>query len=279
MISCPSCQHQQETGRFCGACGANMEQGPQQQDAPVSPSQTVQSAAVTGSAAEVQPSAASSQVKYAPSGYGYYFLDVLKNPTTAFRSGESHLAYGLINIALFLVTFSLAVYFLISSLVQSMSGFVGIFESDMAAMEVPFFGVMFRVAWVGLIFAAISFVSSVVIAKLARSQATFKEFTAQFGGLFVPFAVVGVVAILSGLAGSITVTLTLLLLALTFITFIVPVVMVAEKGRGTTDQGVYLSLGSSLIAMILSYIVVRNYILGAMEGLSQWGEMFMGGML
>ncbi|MFC2949372.1 hypothetical protein [Virgibacillus sediminis] len=266
MITCPTCQHEQVSGKFCGACGAAMQENARP-DAASTPQ--AQGATEAGPAVQVQPSQASGNATHALGDYWHYLLGTIKNPTHAFRSGERDFSYGLINIALFLVTFALGIYFLINSLVKSMSGFGGLFDSEMSSMNAPFFGIFFRVLLVGLIFAAISYVSSIAMAKLAKSPVSMKEFIAQFGGLFVPFAGVGVLTILSGLAGSLQITLALTLVSFAFITFILPAVMVLEKGRDTTDQNVYLSLGASLLAVVVSYIMVRSYIVGMVEELGQ----------
>lgn len=154
MLTCPNCQQQQQSGKFCGVCGTAMEM--EQSQPPVEqqpiPEEQNHTAAVENQAAATAEQPAiqdpiqqtraqgytqqkqyvnhgaqqgSSNFQKELSNYGTFLLTLLKNPSEAFRSTESDYAKGLINIALYILTFGLSIYFTVNTFYKAMMGMAG----------------------------------------------------------------------------------------------------------------------------------------------------------
>ncbi|WP_067729102.1 hypothetical protein [Oceanobacillus damuensis] len=268
MSICVNCSHEQISGKFCESCGTAMVLDGNGGTAAVAPSHQETAATAAMNTATQQ---ANNEVKVVLQNFGTYFIGLLKNPSIALVSRENLFVNGLINIALYVVAIALGLYFLINSFAKSAMGFGSMLGSEMN-FNVPFFAIVFRVFFITLLFLAISWVSTLAISKLGKSTVTSKELVAQFGGLLTPFIVINILGLLSALAGSIQITLTLMLLSLVYVTIIIPAVMVLEKTRNTSDQKVYLALGSSALAMFISYIIIKGYIMGIIENIQQMAD-------
>ncbi|SHG02908.1 zinc ribbon domain-containing protein [Ornithinibacillus halophilus] len=265
---CTNCNHEQDRGKFCESCGTplNSQETVEQQANPQH--QEHQQAA----SIEAQPTTANTtqNAKEALSKYGTYFLDTLKNPTTVLNLSEKYFVNGLITIGIYIVTFGLAIYFLLNGLFKEATSYWGVVDESL-----PFFTIFSRVALIALLFVAIGFFSMFVLTKFAaKSNLSFKHYIGQYGGLVVPFAAVSVIALIIGLFGATFLTVGLLLISLVFLTFIVPALFAYDKTQGISNQRVYISLGSSVIAMIISYFVIRNSVLSFIEEIEELVRFF-----
>lgn len=239
MLVCNQCNNEQETGKFCGACGGSLQLDGGETAAP----SANQAAATT--TAQPQTQQTTETIKNGLSEYWNYFLNLIKNPTRAFQLNESHFINGLINIGLFAVAFSLSVYFFMNSLL----GFLG--ES------LPFFQVNLSLLFGVLLFIIISAGSALAMTKAGKNQDSFKTFIAQYGGLFAPFTALNVIAVLGGLMGVIALTLIPLTVSLSIAFFFVPVLFVFEKLSALNNSGqkVYLSLATLILISFGTYII------------------------
>ncbi|WP_087974145.1 hypothetical protein [Oceanobacillus rekensis] len=259
MNKCFKCNHEQDSGKFCELCGTTMGS-----DVPAGVQVKQETAASVASNVPIQQS--NIDAKTALKDFGAYFMRLLKNPSAALSSNENLFLNGLINIAIYVIALAIGLYLLINSVSKAAMGFGSMLGSDMN-VTIPFFAIVFRVIFITLIFIAISWVSTLAMSKLGKSTVTSKELIAQFGGLLTPFIAINILGLLAGLAGSIPTTLTLMSLSLFFVTFILPVVLVSEKVKNTSNQKVYIALGSSALAMFISYIIIRSIIFGMIEDL------------
>lgn len=268
MLVCPSCNHQQDTGKFCGVCGTEMQP---QNTAESSQQQTVreeESSQVNTQQAEVQvaPSAKpeSSQaaatmeanaqptadmVKEGLNNYWSYFLNLLKNPARAFQSEKNQFTNSLINIGLFALFFSLSIYFLGNSLIKTFGG--GYYES------LPFFSFVPRLIFFALILIVITFGSAFAMTKLAKNQESFKEIITQYGSIYVPFVALNLVSVLGGLIGSYQLTLFTLAISFIMVYSYIPVLFVYEKASKINPNGqkLYYSLATVLLIGFISFLL------------------------
>lgn len=256
---CSNCQHEQQSGKYCEKCGSVIAVS---EEVVVEKPETVEAEATGGATVNTSSNKETTEnVKKALNSYGAYFLKTLKNPTDALKAEANLFTTGLINIGIYIITFGLAVYFIIHSVTKE---FAGIF-----AVEVPFFSIFFRSAFISLLFLAIGLVSTIMMAKwVGKSSDSYQQFVSQFGSLLVPILMLHIIAILGGLFASPLLTMGALSLSLTLVTIIIPALLTFEKVQSISQQSVYLSFGSSVLAIIISYIVVKGLATDLVESLS-----------
>ncbi|MCF3942993.1 DUF6574 domain-containing protein [Oceanobacillus alkalisoli] len=271
MLVCPSCNHQQETGKFCGVCGTAMQaqhaadhsnqQSEREEDSQVNAEQMKAQAepqATTNSnpaAATIEGNAqpTTETIKEGLNNYWSYFLHLLKNPVRAFESGEKQMTNSLINIGLFALFFSLSIYFLGNSLYKSIGG--GWLGESVPSL--PFFGIVSRLFFFALILIAITFGSALAMTKLAKSQDSIKKIIAQYGSIYVPFVGLNLVAVIGGLIGSYQLTLFTLAISVIMIFSYVPVLFVYEKVSEINRNGqkIYFSLATILLISFICFLL------------------------
>ncbi|GEM_PF-1749859 len=283
MLECPSCNHQQNSGKFCGVCGTEMQpqnaaESPQQQSgrAEESPQTNIEPLEVQvnpQAGAEVNQAAAAMEGNAQPTGdivkeglnnYWSYFVSLLKNPARAFQSDKNQLTNSLINIGLFALFFSLSIYFLGNSLIKT---FGGRWYSE----SLPFFSIVPKLLFFALILIAITFGSAFVITKLAKSQESFKEIVAQYGSLYVPFVTLNLVAVLGGLIGSNQLTLFTLAISSVLVFSYIPVLFVYEKASKINPNGqkVYYGLATILLIVFISFLLGDAILLDFFEQIEE----------
>ncbi|WP_010095247.1 zinc ribbon domain-containing protein [Ornithinibacillus scapharcae] len=257
-MKCSNCQHEQQSGKYCEKCGSALTAGnevvveqPETAEAETAATTTIDTSTSTSNET-------SEKVKKAMNNYGTYFLNHVKNPTNALKADGNLFTIGLINSGIYILTFGLAIYLIIHSITKD---FTGIFR-----VEVPFFSILFRSAFIALLFLAIGILSTIAMAKwLGKSTVSYQQFVSQYGSLLVPILVLHIVAILGALFAAPRLTLGALALSLILVTVIVPALLTFEKVQSIRQQSIYLSFGASLLAIIISYIVVRSLILDLVE--------------
>jgi len=273
MLVCNQCNNEQETGKFCGACGGSLQLDDGETPASQPVQQTTAAAATT--TAQPQTQQTTETIKNGLSEYWNYFLNLIKNPTRAFQLDESHFINGLINIALFAVAFSLSVYFYVNSLakkaVSTTAGLFGVSDVSTAAVSLPFFSINSRLVFIMALYLLVSFGSAFVITKIGKSDDSFKTFLSQYGGLTVPFAALNIIAILTGLMGIDLLTVFLLGLSGTITLVFVPVLYVFEKlsALNVNGQRVYLSLSTLVLISIGSAIVGLMMVVNFLSDISR----------
>lgn len=273
MLVCPKCNHQQDSGKFCGVCGtavqaADSEQLPndnvEEEVRSGSPEQDIQSEGAastsqTAATAEPQVQETSEVIKNGLSQYWSYFLTMVKNPSRAFDANENQFVNGLVTLGLYAVIFSLSLYFLANSLMRAFNNW---FDTS-----VPFFDVNARLVFVAIIFFVITFGSAFIMIKIAKNQQSFKTIIAQYGSIVVPFTALNVIAMIGGLIGSIQLTMSSIFLSASLTFVFIPVLFVYEKvsSSNRSNQKIYLSLATILLITLISYILHDALIVNLIE--------------
>lgn len=208
------------------------------------------------------------EVKENAAKYWDTFLTVLKNPTKSFTLTENQLTFGIINIILYIVSFMLSIYFTVNTIYKTYIKGFGFFD-EMAPTSLPVIDIGYRVIFMVTIFALIAIVSIWVIEKVFIKQMLFKQIIIQYAGLITPLIVVNIVAIITGLSMSLFITGVLLSVSLMFAMLIAPIILIYDKLKeyGVGLQRVYISYGSLLFIMFVTYIVIRIVLLSSFKDL------------
>lgn len=232
--------------------------------------QAAQEAAATGGAQAGAGSAApvataqaaggsdtTESVKNGLASYWQFIVEMIKNPTKGLQSNDRFFIHGLVTIALFAITFSLSIYFLVNSLAKPF-----MLYSDESA-SLPFFQINSRLVFYMLIVLAITFFVAFGIAKLAKNADSFSVILAQYGSLFVPLVALNVIALLGGLIGSIGLTIAPLILATSLAISYVPILFVFEKATVVDNNGqrVYFAFATFAVISIVFYIFGKSFVL------------------
>ncbi|SFA99881.1 hypothetical protein SAMN04488072_10536 [Lentibacillus halodurans] len=253
MLVCPECNNEQESGNFCSVCGAALESvdgdnntdTSTAQENPVNTDGYQQTAAAeTTEQSQQKANQTVENIKNGLINYWNYFLNLLKNPTTAFHTTGKQLLNAVITLLIFALASSLSLYFLANSTVVSW-------------VSLPFFSLTFQLLFVAIVFLALAFSSILLMTKAAKNQDSAKTLLTQYGSLGVPFAAINVVAIVAGLAGSPFLTMVLLAASYGLFLYFIPVLFVYEKANLISETGhkVYVSLATSLIMSVLTFFV------------------------
>lgn len=255
MLVCSNCNHRQEDGKFCSVCGGPLvEQTQTTEQVQVNQNVTPSNDQVQNTTnAQQQPNQAVENVKKELSNYWGYFTDFLKNPTKALNTSEQNFLNGLITLVLYLVTFSLSMYFLINGLYKDVASIFGYYDES-----APFFEVFFRVLFYIALLVLSGLVAAFIMLKVAKINFNINSLIAQFGSLSVPFVVVNLVAILTALAGAGELTVYLLLLPYSILVSFTPGVLVFEKATqvDVNGQRYYYAVGTVVITAVLTYFIV-----------------------
>ncbi|WP_027953906.1 zinc ribbon domain-containing protein [Halobacillus kuroshimensis] len=245
-MKCPQCNHEQISGKFCGACGAPLDQS-----TPVGNAEQAATASTMGNQSAGSGKESVEKVKKMSGDYGQGALRFLKQPSLAFHTGESAFAQGLVTLIIYMAAFSMSLYFLANSLFKLM----GMGFGEQASL--PFFNISSRLFLVSLIGLVICLASLFMMARFMGLSLTIKQLIAQYGSLVTPFAAINVLAIVFGLSGAVVMTMSLLGVSTTFVLTVVPAIYIYHKGLLlNADRNVfYWSTGTSLLILFISYLI------------------------
>ena len=269
MLECPSCNHQQGTGKFCGVCGTAMQsqqaadnsnqQSTREEEAPQANTQQVNVQIESETTAKSDPAVATIEGNAQPTAdtikeglnhYWSYFLSLLKNPARAFQSSEKQFTNSLITIGLFALFFSLSIYFLGNSLYKTFGG-------GWIGESLPFFSIVSRLFFFALILIVLTFGSALAMTKLAKNQDSFKKIITEYGSIYVPFVALNLVAVIGGLIGSYQLTFFSLAISVVMTFSYVPVLFVYEKVSEINRNGqkIYISLATILLISFICFFL------------------------
>lgn len=249
MLVCANCNHEQEPGKFCEACGHPMDTYQTSNSSNQSGNNIQQGGAANQQQASATTESVQSNgqqveaVKETLNNYWSYFINLLKNPTRAFALNENQFVNGLITIGLYIVLFSLGLYFYANSVGNMFGG------------SVPF-TITFRLIFLKIIVLAIAFFAAFAMVKISKHPDSFKTSLTQFGSLLVPFTLLYVLGLIGGIIGSLFLTFAPILISLIFSIAFIPILFVYEKASQVNQQGqnIYLSLATALIMVVAFYI-------------------------
>lgn len=278
MLVCQNCNNQQDDGKFCGVCGGAVEEmvasteQPNENveqvagNDPVNESieqESVNVSASQGAATvETQAQPTAEAIKSGLSNYWSYFINLIKNPSRAFQTGENQFINGLITLGLYALLFSLSLYFLANTVMNTFGGWY----SD---ESIPFFSVVSRLFIFAIIILGITFGSAFAMIKIAKNHESFKTIITQYGSVIVPFTALNVIAMLGGLIGSIQLTMYSLLLSVLFTVTFIPVLFVYEKVSAISKNGqkIYLSLATIIMISLISFILGDALLMNLLESI------------
>ncbi|WP_390216756.1 hypothetical protein [Halobacillus campisalis] len=159
-------------------------------------------------------------------------------------------AQGIMTLLLYMITFTLSLYFLASSLMKQLNTFW------METEPLPFFEIsskLFLFSFIGVI---ISILALIIVASAMKLNLTIKEIIAQYGAITTPFLALNVLTLLFSLSGTVSVTLLLLGISCFYVLLMVPVLVIYHHGV-TGESGApvfYWSVGTSILILLLSYL-------------------------
>jgi hypothetical protein len=209
--------------------------------------------AATTSTTTLEANQANKDMKEEIAKYWNYIKTLLKNPTQSFQLKEEDYIYGIINVALYAITFAISAYYMTNAIYEISFGLL-------MGESLPFFPIASKI--VLYVFIALMVVSAVTVAveKISIKQFSFKTLFSQFAGLLAPFIFIQVVAIITGIAGSLIITFLLLLSSLFFAIFILPGLFMFEKAsfQQGKSQKVYISLGTTIAIIFIAYLAARS---------------------
>lgn len=290
MLKCSTCHAEQDSGKFCGVCGGNLvekgngedfSQQPQDEQAATTQSIPVQPVAPqTPEQTTSAPQQSSVDIQKELGQYWSYALDLLKNPTKGLQLNENQFIYGIINLVLYVITFSLSIYTLFNTIFKNTFGIlssINIFDSASSAPNsLPFGTIAFQTGIRGIILIIIAFASLFIFSKLMTNRISFKGLVSQYGGMITPLLALNILAILIGLLGSASFSSSLIIFSIMFTMIITPALIVYEKGANSANlsQKVYFSFGASAVSLIGIYLVIKNATTSLFGGLTDFMDMF-----
>ncbi|WP_335871139.1 hypothetical protein [Bacillus sp. 2205SS5-2] len=275
LLTCTKCFHQQESGKFCGKCGTALTLK-NENETPQSAQEEV-AATTYNNQQSKQMSNNLKKAKEGVSRYGSFVVDVLKRPSAALTGHDRNFVNGLITIAVFILAFSLSLYFLMNKIFKSvMGGFGNFFGEAMAPQSLPAFDIVSQLFIFSLLFIAGAMLSAFAAIKLMSDSMTFKEMIGNFGSVIIPFTSLNVLAIIMGLTGSIQITLLLIGISLIFTVIVMPALVVYDRAMKSGKQvnSIYLSVGASTLSLLITYFIFQTSVLGFIEEIRNMLEMF-----
>src|SRR5699024_1116462 len=298
MLQCPNCGRQQELGKFCGNCGTSLEKIKQEQsvkqnieeekqtefNVEKSAEETVEdirgstteasretnretqahetaqqetSATQTTSSSNAQSSASDMQTGLKK--YWDYSLNLLKRPGEALHEKEGNFANGLVNMALYALTFAL----IISS----------VFNKQVRIFDGVEIGILVRIVFYTFLALAacllLLVVCLLIAEKISVKKLTFKTIVAQYGCLLVPFIYFHVAIFLFSFFGATLVTILLFNFSIFIVFLILPAIYIYDKTvyYQSTPHKVYTAIGTVLLVLIIFFIAIVVFGMSAMENM------------
>ncbi|MGP4069884.1 zinc ribbon domain-containing protein [Halobacillus sp. B29] len=260
-MKCTNCGNEQSSGKFCGMCGSSLS---------TEGNSNSEVAATHVSGVNENASLSMDKVKQFSGEYGQTSLDFLKRPVSALQATEASVVQGVISLFLYMVTFTLSIYFLVNTLFKQASGFF------MESESLPFFAVSSRIFVVSLIGIVISFAVLFIVSKLLNLPLSLRSGIAQYGGVLIPFVGVNLLAIVFGLSGAIVFTVTTLSISSFFALLIVPTLFIYHHGITKMPEKniFYWSTGTSLSILIISYLIVRGMAVNTLRDIESFLNFF-----
>lgn len=255
---CKSCSYEQNEGKFCGKCGAEMNELNKETSENIQLESheelteelnKEQSVSEERSPAEIpaQPNENIELVKTKSKIYFSYFKRYLKNPMLSYNLGEKGFFNSLISIILLVIMMNLALYIGIKDMIYYLDQ--GIFTY--------FIGIaFFLIAAITIAITAI-----LIINKAFGPKLSFKHIASMYGAHLSPALVVAVVALLLMLLKSYTYGSFALIIILSFILSILPfylVVFLLTKHPVNVDP-LYGFLCYIIISFIFNFILITVF--------------------
>lgn len=255
---CKNCGQDNQEGKFCQSCGANLAGDSNEETAAVVETHGDNTHHSSQTEKESNLNEYLEKTKDISKTYFSYFTRVLKSPLTESQTiRKEEFVNGIITIVLYALLIPLMAYLSLGSARHYMAS--------------PFFNVFFKPALGYTVFIFLIAGFSFLAIQLGKAKADIKDVIARFGALLVPFIVIFVIAFILALlqTGFYAVVLSLGLMG--SIMAVPPLVIYSYKkdvkGGLDTLYGVLLTyILTSITLGIMSAILIEN-ILGNFGGL------------
>ncbi|HSI66120.1 MAG TPA: zinc ribbon domain-containing protein [Planococcus sp. (in: firmicutes)] len=274
-MKCSNCQHEQDTGKFCGKCGTVLTAHKEEttvttgQETAGAYSTATPIAAAPVYQAPSEPNQHVEKVKATSKQYWNYFLQYIKTPGSIVEQPAGQMVNALITLAVFALIFSLAIYKNLSLVLQPF-GEMGSFFGGSESVMPSFFSVMFSsVLSLGLIF-LLSAGSVYLVNKFAGPDESFKNIVISFGTLMVPAVVLLLAAFLLLLIESLFIGNLLVLISLSLGISMMPLylitVLLKKSAKAIDSFYAYLSyivlftIGFSILMSVFFDSTIGRYI-------------------
>ncbi|GEN46626.1 hypothetical protein [Alkalibacillus haloalkaliphilus] len=238
-LTCSKCYNHQAGGNFCENCGHALVQGGQQviqvKQIPLSRSSRQQTS---------EPSAISTMMR----NYAEFYKKTLKNPTHALKQSDHHYGNAIATLLLLSITFALGIYLLMNA--------------QGVLVDTNAFQIISRLTLGSLLILVAGFVGLIISLKIGGINLTYKEAMTQYGTLAVPFTLLTMLSMITGLSSSVTFTLSLAAIGLLLFVAFVPMlttffhILQTENHRAT----LYLSFLAFGVTILTLYVMFRIYL-------------------
>ncbi|WP_431803886.1 hypothetical protein [Halobacillus andaensis] len=248
-MKCSNCHHEQASGKFCGACGSALIE-----------EETLEVESTSTTAPVPGHTSSNTSAMENVRNYWDRSLRFIQQPLEAFRATDKSVTQGLITLFLFMLSFTLSLYFLLNSFAKVLTlGWMEAGEPFSPSQSLPFYEISSRIFLFSLAGVVISLLAIMIMTKLLKHPFCIKTIVAQYGALLTPFLLINVFAILFALSGTATVTVLLLSVSMFYALIVVPILFIYHQGinNGAADYAFYASILTSVIILFFSYLFWR----------------------
>ncbi|TGB01673.1 hypothetical protein [Halobacillus salinus] len=253
---CVHCQYEQEAGNYCNVCGTPFYDSLMvPEDGPVYE---------VLDAAEPRSEFRSTRHEKDKIPFSTYLKEHLKQPGKGFAAEEDMFTYGLMVIVFYMFAFALSFYFLANKLYTIMlGGLATLFTETGYQQSLPFLNLTSTILFFIALFTFSTLFCLYVAAKWMGEGLSVRLLVAQFGSVILPFTLVNILALCFGLAGAGGLTLFTTGVSLFFLIAIMPALLIYHRGMRSsrTLNIVYWSIGTTGASMLISYLIIRYFII------------------
>ncbi|MGE8204650.1 hypothetical protein ACQKP0_08805 [Heyndrickxia sp. NPDC080065] len=243
-MKCQICQHENEGGRFCENCGSKLITSTKDETAA-----TVESA--HSSSDKVQYFETTKKIS---NQYFNYFIQVLKKPYASSQSvGSEHFINGIMTIILFSLLIPLIFYFALKGVLADFSSYGSNFFGTPVEIKPPFTDIVIKPFFAYIIFTFLVITFTFASIKLGRINVSYKEVTARFGSLLIPFVSLLAISLIMSIL-KIKFFFYFLLLGFIGSIFMIPPLVIASYKKDH-QEGVDVIFGS-LLTYVLTFISI-----------------------
>lgn len=182
--------------------------------------------------------------------YWSHVKAILSRPSSSFDLSERNVHYGIINLILYAVLFTLTAIFIFRTELRSMM--------PMDNIDIPYMEIFFKLVITMIIYVAAIVVGTFLVDTLFIKRHTFKQLMTKFGSFIAPILVLQLINIVFALTGSLKMTFFLLLTSLFLLVFIFPSLFIFHTAQQQANvQKVYISVGTIFVNGFFVYIAMK----------------------
>ncbi|QSS99672.1 zinc ribbon domain-containing protein [Pontibacillus sp. ALD_SL1] len=266
---CSNCNHEQESGKFCGNCGFELSAGDTSPTPGIEPVPTSSPASTArAGTAPPPPNENVEKAKAFSKGYFQEVMGYVKQPNKAFSASESQFGHGLVTIGLYVVLFVMSIYVGADNFLLSLIPAEDLWLIEGSAeLSLPFW----EIAKPGLLFITVLLAASLgsiaIFNMILQNGQSLKLSLSKFGNLLSPLLALNGVALLLFLTGiSVKLAVFLLVVSLMLVVTLIPSLFIyhyslrSAKSQQAFYWAVLASLTSTGIAVLFVYNRFKTFI-------------------